>query len=128
MSKNKYKRGKLILIPFGLIVGIILLSLFFLQPFERYSSSSVVFKNACKRLEGENFTFQNIRSLQGYCFESCGENCSHSVNCTSDHLQQRIAMIPFVVTKNPGAPEGYYCKISTDSQNKIKAILEFVTD
>lgn len=125
--KQNTKNTQRFLLTF-ILLGILVLAvlvMFFGQPFSRYSASAREFTTSCRSLIGKDLSLDTIKKLNGYCFESCGNGCSHAVACQSSHLLNQQT---FVVTQNPGAPEGWYCSIKSNNQKIENVDLEFVTD
>src|SRR3989344_147204 len=101
---------------------------FFIWPSERFSKSSRDFLQNCKSLKNQDYSATLLDKLQGHCVDTCGESCSQFVGCTEKHFSLGLAEKKLTVTKNPGAPEGWYCRIVIKKDGKMSVYPEFIID
>jgi hypothetical protein len=104
-------------------------SLYYLPSYlDRMSSDGKAFEQSCIKLSGEEYRETESFDFPGFCFESCGEGCTHAVKCTEHHFQSFKSNKSLTITQKPGAPEGWYCNLTLNENNIMFTKIDYMLD
>jgi|GEM_PF-6499463 len=123
-----------------LLVGFVGFALFIFPAlyfgiFERFSPGSQAFVTRCRSLQDQDYSKMILSQIRGYCFESCNparptnwSSCVHAVKCEERHIDDGLRRKSLLITRHPGAPEAWYCRLMINESGKVDVSADFVID